>query len=199
MSMMTAGFAAPVLAAQTTFRAMLNATARPGTVHPITSAVAAPPPFSAAMAAVVLTLCDHDTPIWLDAGLRPMEAVAAWLRFHCGSTIVDDARAAAFALVSNPSQVPPFEHFHTGTPDYPDRSTTVVLQVESLRSGPALTLAGPGIQTKHTLWASSLPQDFRARIAANRSLFPCGVDLVLVAANEVAALPRSVRVVDAED
>jgi len=199
MNMMTAGFAAPVLAAQTTFRAVLNATARPGTVHPITSAVAAPAAFSAAMAALVLTLCDHDTPIWLDAGLRQVEAVAAWLRFHCSSTIVEDARAAAFALVSNPSQVPSFECFHTGTPDYPDRSTTIVLQVKSLRSGPALALAGPGIQTRSTLRASPLPQDIRARLAANRSLFPCGVDLVLVAANEVAALPRSVRVVGMED
>jgi alpha-D-ribose 1-methylphosphonate 5-triphosphate synthase subunit PhnH len=37
--------------------------------------------------------------------------------------------------------------------------------------------------------------DFAKRLRANRELFPRGVDLVLVAGAQVAALPRSVRVV----
>jgi alpha-D-ribose 1-methylphosphonate 5-triphosphate synthase subunit PhnH len=40
--------------------------------------------------------------------------------------------------------------------------------------------------------AQPLPPDFQARLAANRALFPRGVDLILVSPDAVAALPRSV-------
>ena len=39
--------------------------------------------------------------------------------------------------------------------------------------------------------AGSPPDDFEARLAGNRALFPLGVDLLLVAGNELAALPRT--------
>jgi len=42
--------------------------------------------------------------------------------------------------------------------------------------------------------AEPLPSDFVDRLQANRELFPRGIDLVLVAGEQVAALPRSTRV-----
>ena len=83
---MTSGFATPVLSAQTTFRAVLNALARPGSVHPMTVAVSVPPPLAAGAAAIALTLCDHDTPIWLDAGYRiiPNFYVGAFFQYGFG-------------------------------------------------------------------------------------------------------------------
>ncbi len=196
---MTAGFAQPVLSAQTTFRTVLNAVAHPGRAYPITVAVSAPPPLSPGAAALALTLCDHDTPLWLDAGLRASEAVVAWLRFHCGSTIVDDPREAAFAIASEACDLPRFERFSLGASDYPDRSTTIILQVESLHTGPVLQLTGPGIKDRQVVRASPLPDDIDARLIANRSRFPRGVDLLLVTDHEVAALPRSVRLLSGED
>jgi alpha-D-ribose 1-methylphosphonate 5-triphosphate synthase subunit PhnH len=56
-------------------------------------------------------------------------------------------------------------------------------------------LQGPGIRGRQSLRASPLPGDIRARLLANRDLFPRGVDLILTADEEVTALPRSVRVV----
>jgi alpha-D-ribose 1-methylphosphonate 5-triphosphate synthase subunit PhnH len=136
--------------------------------------------------------------MWLDAGLRASDEAVTWLRFHCGSPIVDEPRAAAFALVSEPSGLPALDRFDLGTADYPDRSTTIVLQLDTLRSGTDLLLTGPGILGRLPLRAAPLPEDIRARLIANRSLFPRGVDLILVAAGEVAGLPRSVRVVSEE-
>ena len=49
------------------------------------------------------------------------------------------------------------------------------------------------IRDAQVLCAAPLPDDLPARLAANRALFPRGVDLILVAADEVAALPRSVQ------
>jgi alpha-D-ribose 1-methylphosphonate 5-triphosphate synthase subunit PhnH len=195
MNAVIAGFATPVLSAQKTFRSALNALARPGTIHPLTAELSAPAPLSSSAAALALTLCDYDTPLWLDAGLRSANAVVDWLRFHCGSPIIEDPGAAAFAIVSTPSELPPLDHFNPGLPDYPDRSATLVLQLESLRSGPQLLLEGPGIRGSQLFRASPLPRNIGAQLMANHALFPRGVDLILLAEREVAALPRSVHIV----
>jgi alpha-D-ribose 1-methylphosphonate 5-triphosphate synthase subunit PhnH len=199
--MIGTGFQQPVFQAQSAFRAILDALARPGTVQRLGAvqrsgdAVEAPAPLSAGTAAVALTLCDHDTPVWLDGGLRSNDEVAQWLRFHCGCPLVENPRDAAFAFASDIGNLPPFEAFGLGTAEYPDRSTTVVLQVESFERGTKLTLEGPGIRGRTSFSAEPLPQDIAARLAANRALFPRGVDLLLATASAVAGLPRSVRIV----
>ena len=191
--MLSAGFADPVRASQATFRAVLDAMARPGTVHPIAAVPSAPAPLSAGAAAIALTLCDHDTPAWLDGDLRASADVAAWLRFHCGCPVIDDPGRAAFAFTRGVA-APAFDAFNLGTADYPDRSTTLVLQVERLLPGAGLALTGPGIRDCNRLQASPLPDDMAARLARNHGLFPRGIDLLLTSADAVAGLPRSVRV-----
>jgi alpha-D-ribose 1-methylphosphonate 5-triphosphate synthase subunit PhnH len=193
--MIGSGFSDPVTSAQAAFRAILAATSRPGTVHIIDAKVSAPPPLAPAVAAIALTLCDQDTPVWLDATLRASEDVATWLRFHCGTKIVDDPAAASFAFAADARWLPQFECFNLGTADYPDRSTTIVLGVESFRSGPELVLEGPGIKARQSFRAAPLPEDVVSRLTFNRSLFPRGVDLILASASEIAVLPRSVRLV----
>jgi alpha-D-ribose 1-methylphosphonate 5-triphosphate synthase subunit PhnH len=193
--MIGSGFADPVHSAQAAFRAVLEAMSRPGTVRAIAANVASPLPLSPAMAAVALTLCDQDTPVWLDAALRSSQDVAAWLRFHCGTKIVDDPSAASFAFAADSRALPTFEDFNLGSADYPDRSTTLVLRVESFATGQALMLEGPGIKNRQAFRADPLPDDLAERLRQNRELFPRGVDLVLASATEIAALPRSVRLV----
>ena len=191
-----ANFPNSVLYAQSTFRAILDATARPGSVQPITGLVEAPQPLSSGAAAVALTLCDHDTPVWIDTGLLASAPVSEWLRFYCGCPIVPNPRDAAFAFASDPQALPPFDAFNLGTADYPDRSTTIVLQVQSFETGPRLELTGPGIRERIPFRADPLPADIAARHLFNRGLFPRGVDLMLVTNNTVAALPRSVNVAE---
>src|SRR5215470_12734578 len=141
--MVAAAFSDPVMAAQAAFRAVLDATARPGKVVTIAQPLAAPAPLAPGAAAIALTLCDHDTPVWLDAQLAAVPAIAEWLRFHTSARITDDATNAAFAFVAD--ALPPFDGFNPGTLEYPDRSTTIVTQVESFAAGVELTLSGPGI------------------------------------------------------
>lgn len=179
-----------VFAAQSTFRKVMDAMARPGLIQTIAPTAGAPAPLSSAAAAVALTLFDHDTPIWRDASFAT-DAVTRWLRFNTGCPIVADQAEAAFALVGDMASLPVLESFAQGTQDYPDRSTTLILQLASLKDGEALTLSGPGIRGTTRFYPVGLPKDVVEQLAGNRTLFPRGVDLVLVAGDALAALPRT--------
>jgi alpha-D-ribose 1-methylphosphonate 5-triphosphate synthase subunit PhnH len=188
-------FADPVHASQSTFRAVMEALARPGTVVPIPAIVWAPPLHPAA-AAVALTLLDYETPVWLDHSLACAPGLTDWFRFHTGAPMTPDPDRAAFAFVDDAAHAPPLHEFSLGTMEYPDRSTTLVLQVESFATGERFTLSGPGIAGTQGFTVDPLPSDFRAQLIANRESFPCGVDVILVTDDAIAALPRSVRVMD---
>jgi alpha-D-ribose 1-methylphosphonate 5-triphosphate synthase subunit PhnH len=195
--MSSAALAAPArhLADQAAFRAVMDAMSHPGRVNTLAALPAEwPAPLSAGAAAVALCLADFETPLWLDEAARDGDA-AAWLRFHTGARITSDPCEAAFAFVTEPRRAPDFQSFALGSLDYPDRSTTFILQVEAFGAGAARTLAGPGIRDTAAFSASPLPGDFDARLAANRALAPRGVDFIFVSATAVAALPRSTRLV----
>jgi alpha-D-ribose 1-methylphosphonate 5-triphosphate synthase subunit PhnH len=191
--MLAPAFDDPALASQTVFRTVMEAMARPALPRPLAVALAPPPPLSPTAAAVALTLLDYETPFWLDAPLAADAAVAAWLTFHTGAPAPVNAAAASFAFISDPAAMPRFEEFAQGSLEYPDRSATLVLQVADFASGAPLTFSGPGIAGERSLAAAPLPTDFRARLEANRAMFPRGVDLVLVSTDAVACLPRSIR------
>ena len=89
------GFADPVGEAQATFRAVLDAMARPGRLHTVGERLTAPAPLDQATAAVLLTLVDNETPLWLDAAATPARD---WLAFHCGAAIIEAPERAAFAV-----------------------------------------------------------------------------------------------------
>lgn len=177
---------------QSAFRALMDATARPGTVKTLRGKNA-PAALTPAAAAVIASLADYETPVWLDAALRGTPAVVDWIRFTTGAPLIDDPGEAAFALVADVSALPDFADFAQGSEEYPDRSTTVIVQIGRF-AGASFSLAGPGLQSAHAFAAEPLPADFVERCAANRETFPRGIDLILVAGNDIAALPRSVRV-----
>jgi alpha-D-ribose 1-methylphosphonate 5-triphosphate synthase subunit PhnH len=193
--MPAAAFPEAVLASQAVFRAVMDAFARPGEIKPLPAVGGVPAPMSASAAAVALTLLDYETAVWLDAPLSQRAEVADWIRMQTGARVTTDPMSSSFAFLADPAHAPEFDVFSSGPPEYPDRSTTLVLQVDSLATGARLSLSGPGIAGARTLAGEPLPPDFRARLSANRALFPRGIDIILVAPTSVAALPRSVRVV----
>ena len=188
-----AGFADKVLSAQSTFRSVMEAMARPGSVQRVTASVGTPPPMMRGVAAIALTLFDHDTPIWLDRAMSETTEVAKWLKFHSGAPIIDDASICGFALIGDPRALGAFDRFALGSNEYPDRSTTLVLQVASLTEGREFRLRGPGIDDVAVLRATIEPHDLFDRLAANATLFPRGVDVVLVADDKIVVLPRTTR------
>jgi alpha-D-ribose 1-methylphosphonate 5-triphosphate synthase subunit PhnH len=184
------GFADPALGAQATFRCLLQAIAHPGRIVMVPDGLPAPPaPLLAPAYAAALTLLDFETPLWVDPSLAT-QAVIDSLRLQCGCPIAPQAKAS-FALLAGPGA--PLAAFDQGTPEYPDRSATLIWQVESLAAERGVLLTGPGIRTGTSLHVDGLPEEFWAQWAMNHRQFPLGVDVLLVTTDRLAALPRSIE------
>jgi alpha-D-ribose 1-methylphosphonate 5-triphosphate synthase subunit PhnH len=185
------GFADPVRDAQATFRAVLDAMARPGRLHDVGLHLTPPAPLDRATAAVLLALLDNETPLWVDPAAA---ASRDWLAFHCGAAIVDAPRTATFALALS---LPDFAGLPGGTHEMPESSATLILQVPALGVGTRYRLSGPGLRGPTPLAVSGLPGDFVGIWRENHALYPCGIDVVLCADTTLTALPRSVSVEEA--
>lgn len=194
------GFADPVRDAQGVFRCLLDAMARPGSIHRLPACPPAPAPLAPAAGAVCLALADLETPLWLDAALQT-EAVEAWLRFHSGAPLAEKPDDAVFAVIGDGSGLRHLDRFALGTAEYPDRSTTLIVQVPDMDGGPAVRLKGPGIRDTETLRIKGLPPAFWEAWRANHALFPQGIDVFFVTEREVCGLPRTTHAtpVDRED
>jgi alpha-D-ribose 1-methylphosphonate 5-triphosphate synthase subunit PhnH len=190
-----AGFADKVLSAQSTFRSVMDAMARPGSVQRITATAGTPAGMMRGAAAIALTLFDHDTPIWLDTAMSATSDVARWLKFHTSAPVVTDSSIASFALIGNAGSLPALDRFAFGSNEYPDRSTTLILQVDSLTQGPTFELKGPGIDGTALLQAMIRPRDLFERLTINEALFPRGIDVVLVHDDAIVAIPRTTRLI----
>ena len=188
-----AGFADKVLSAQSTFRSVMDAMARPGSVQRIVATSGAPSPMMRGTAAIALTLFDHDTPVWLDPVMSGTSDVTKWLKFHAGAPVIADSRICSFALIGDAAALPALDRFAFGSNEYPDRSTTLILQVESLTEGSQFELRGPGIDGAAVLRSKFQPADLFDRLAVNAALFPRGIDVVLVADDAIVAIPRTTR------
>ena len=182
-----AGFADPVRDAQRGFRAVLDSMSHPGRIARVTG-VDGPAPLGTAAASVLLTLVDHETPLWLDPDA---EAARRWIAFHCGAPIVAQPDSCGFALALS---LPSLESLTAGTHESPETSATVICQVESLEFGAAFRLTGPGLRESTVLTVSGLPRDFASIWRRNHALFPRGIDLILCSGDRLTALPRTVSI-----
>lgn len=185
MNQLSGGFADPARDAAHAFRAVLQAMARPGTIHRVAGHDA--PGLSPAAATVLLTLTDATTPLHLAGGLDCPD-LRHWIAFHTGAP-ASPAEGAAFAI-GRWDDLHPLSRFDLGQPAYPDRSATLIVETARLADdGPRLT--GPGIRDSARL---SLPET--TAFQQNRALFPLGFDVILTCGDRIAALPRSTIVED---
>ena len=184
MAALQGGFSEAPKESAAAFRAAMEAMARPGRLQEVRGATP-PEGLSVAAAVLLLTLVDRTTPLHLAPG-HDGAAIRDWITFHCGAPLVA-AEAAVFALGSWAGLMP-VSRFAIGTPEYPDRAATLIVEMPELRAE-GVTLTGPGIQTTAAL---NLPET--EAFAANHALFPLGWDAFFTRGTQLAALPRSTRI-----
>ncbi|MCP3418657.1 phosphonate C-P lyase system protein PhnH [Bradyrhizobium brasilense] len=186
------GFRDPVHDAQSIFRRLLKALSRPGTLVSLASPDHPPTPMAGPLAAIALTLADADCPIWLDKALST-EPIQRYLHFHTNAPQVADPKDATIALVGDVGQLHGLRSFHPGESAYPDRSTTLVVQIAGLTGGPPVHLSGPGIETTEYFAPRGLPDWFWPSWRENAARYPLGIDIFLSDDSSVVGLPRSTK------
>ncbi len=191
------GFAQPVHDAQQVFRAVLEAMSRPGRIQALPAAVLDPletPALGRATTAVLLTLLDAETRLWLHPSLRS-EAARAYLQFHTGVMQADDAARAGFAIIEADHATPAlWQALPSGSDAVPQDGATLIVEVPSLDEGLTLSLSGPGVETVQPLRVAGLHAGFWQARRQMEASFPLGIELILTCGDRLAALPRSTRV-----
>ena len=191
-----AGFADKVLSAQSTFRSVMDAMARPGSVQRIAAAAGAPPPMMRGTAAIALTLFDHDTPIWLDPRdvrnirCRQMAQVPhqrAGDRGFLDLQLRADRRpgraSGARSLCVRQQRI-------SGSFDDADPAG----RKPDAGSG-ASNCAAPASTARPCCRPRSSRRTCSSGSRINAALFPRGIDVVLVADDAIVAIPRTTRLV----
>lgn len=178
------GFATPATDAAAAFRAIMEAMACPGSIRGVMGA-SPPSGLSIAAGVAVLTLCDQDTGICLK-GVADSPEVRGWIAFHTGASVVG-AGLCDFAIGTWDALLP-LDPYRIGTSEYPDRSATLIVEVDALLAEGA-TLSGPGIRDTSQL---SLPD--LTVFQRNSRQYPLGLDFIFTRGAHLAALPRSTQV-----
>ncbi len=188
------GFADPVRDAQRCFRRVLTALSYPGRPQDLRGLLSvAPAPLHPTTAALCLALLDIDTQVWLEGEIDTPD-VRQFLSFHCGCPIAAHPGEAAFAVLAIADAARTLDAYHVGTPEYPDRAATLLIQTSAVTGGAAASAAGPGIPERQTFEIAGAPPALwtqRARINAG---FPTGLDMVFIDPRQIVGLPRAVRI-----
>jgi alpha-D-ribose 1-methylphosphonate 5-triphosphate synthase subunit PhnH len=190
------GFSDPARDAQRVFRAVLDALSHPTRRYPLAGPAEPPAGLGRGLAAIALALLDEECAVWLGGVLGRDTEVASWLAFHTGAGRADSA--AADFVIADPGTLPPLESLALGTDEAPHRSATVVLDVRGCGEAARFIARGPGIAGTAMLAAPWAPDGFANAWRRNTELFPRGVDLLLVDADSVTALPRTTRLSTAD-
>jgi alpha-D-ribose 1-methylphosphonate 5-triphosphate synthase subunit PhnH len=179
----------PVHDTRETFRALLDAMSRPGTVERV--------PAGPADRAVVAALVDHEVSFHT-ADEKLAEALAAEGRYQPAPP----AEAAVVHARDRPDW--DVRELRRGSLREPSGGATVVYRVASLAAesesesaadgdGTAVRLTGPGVPGERVAAVGLAPGELTA-LAKAQSTYPRGVDAVFAADERLLAVPRSASV-----
>ncbi|MFB6201113.1 MAG: phosphonate C-P lyase system protein PhnH [Halorhabdus sp.] len=171
----------PVTDTRRTFRALLTAMSRPGTIESV------PEP---ADRAVIATLVDHEVGLATDDD-QLREALASQGRLStCPVEGADVVHAHDHTRLD-------VRECDRGSLEEPADGATVVYRVPAISQDPVgtttLSLSGPGIDGTRRL-SVGLPESELDALAAAQEPYPRGVDAVFASDERLAAVPRSTTV-----
>jgi alpha-D-ribose 1-methylphosphonate 5-triphosphate synthase subunit PhnH len=176
---------------QRAFRALLDAMARPGTVHALPAARAADGAWGSALV-VLQCLLDHEVTFAVEADDR---SVHEQILRRTGARSAAVA-AADYVLADAAHALDVIELASEGYFEEPERSATVVVRVEAIGTGALrAVLSGPGIETVQPLAIAGLDAAALRALIDRNAVYPTGIDAIIVdPQGRVACLPRSTRI-----
>lgn len=179
-------------ASQQTFRAVLEALARPAVPMALPSQ---PLDVLVPVIAPVLALADLSTGVCVleNAGDRWADAVAT-----ATSAPTWPAEMAKLVAAIRPVSDDEVRGFARGSAQAPEEAALVALSVRDVLGGPRRwTLSGPGIRGTACIAPKGLPAGFVAARADAVAAYPAGIDILLVTDDgRVVGLPRTTTITE---
>jgi alpha-D-ribose 1-methylphosphonate 5-triphosphate synthase subunit PhnH len=182
------GFDDSAHGSQQTFRAIFAAMEHPGQLVTIRENPIAPEVFNSASAATCLTLLSYETPVWTDVDWR--NPAINWLQFGCGSAVVTEPCMANFAIITKPATMPPLDCFRVGRYEYPEKSTTIIVQVDDILPGTANKYSNLFVDNTAQLDLKGVPNKFWNQWQQLSGLYPVGIDIFFTCDDVLIALPK---------
>jgi alpha-D-ribose 1-methylphosphonate 5-triphosphate synthase subunit PhnH len=168
---------------QQTFRQLLNAFSRPGSI------VALPNAGGRDALGVLATLTDGETSL---ADPHDLLTDNDWLRLQLRPSKLEQA----MYIICQGARPVDFEP-RLGTLASPEYGATLIVLVDSVCAGnPRYRLSGPGIETFATLSLQGLDSGWIQQRSQWNSAFPMGVDMLLIANDGLVAVPRTTRITE---
>lgn len=192
-SMIYPGLEDSVPDAQTVFRQLLSGVSEPGLVMSIDAAREHPSELHLATYAIALTLFDQSTHLHLSPNLYVKDVINS-LRFHAGVKLSHAIQQARF-VICNEDDRPDMSELNPGSETYPDQSCTLIIQCQSLSTGPYYQASGPGIEHMRRIRCSGIDSTLMQHRESLQAQFPMGIDIIMVCNNEFIYLPRTTLLV----
>ncbi|MEJ5269668.1 MAG: phosphonate C-P lyase system protein PhnH [Hydrogenophilus sp.] len=168
---------------QRVFRELVEAFSRPGDIRDLSAWIDG----AGALRAVLATLMDGEVTL---ADPHEQVAPADWPLLQAKRATTEQARYVTADGCRAPDFLPAL-----GSLESPEFGATVLIQVDRLGRGEmALELSGPGIDGQRKLGLGGLHPDWLRRRAEWVAHFPLGVDLLLLDAHRIVALPRTTHI-----
>lgn len=186
------GFDDPAFGSQRTFMAIFDAMEHPGRLVTIREYPYAPAVFNSASAAICLTLLDDKTSVWTDVYWR--SPAISWLQFACGSSVVTEPSIANFAIITKPAAMPALDNFRVGYYEYPEKPTTIVVQVDDILPGTDKNDANASADKTARLELKGVPKNFWYQWQQLFSRYPLGLDIFFTCDDVLFVLPKMMRI-----
>lgn len=186
------GFKDKTFESQEAFRLILQATSNPGKKIQFTNDYHSRENLNASSINIIFTLLDLDTNVFIQSAQE--SNISNFIKLHTGAPITKNKVESDFAVVTDGDL--DFDSFNEGLDQYPDKATTLIIQIHSMSQGEDFVLSGPGIKNSNRITLSGIPHNFKEKVNANSSKFPLGVDIFLTCKNELISLPRTIKIIN---
>ena len=171
-----------------TFRELMNAFARPGSLAAIT-------PSSAGLLMDILdVLLDHEVSFCVTG--KNKGSMEPGITAVTGSRAADIG-SADFVIFAAGDTGEELYKVKRGSLEYPDKGATIIYYGaaldENIKSS-GLSFKGPGIADGACFIAPGIPAGELKKLAEINSEFPLGVDTVIISENSILCIPRSTKI-----
>ena len=186
------GFDGPAVGSHQTFRAILAAMENPGQLVTIRENPHAPDVFNTASAATCLMLLDFETTVWTDIDWR--SPAIGWLQLCCGCSVVTESCMANFAIITKPANMPALDYFRIDRNEYPERPTTMVVQVDDILPAVYEHYSNSFVDNTARLEYKGVADIFWDQWSQLSLLHPLGIDIFFTCDDVLSALPKMKRI-----